>query len=107
MISSTPKDTVGQICFIVILLSLAGIVTVLLTGCNTTLFSETKPDGTKISIKNSRVFWSSESYTCQFSTNGASLSASKSTVDSAAISAATQGAINGMASAITAGVIKP
>ena len=104
----TTKDTVGQICFYVILLSLAGIIVTLLSGCNTTRFTRTDKDGGKIEVVNVRAFWSSESYDCQLSTNGtARLTATKSNVDSAAIQAAAQGAVNGMASAITAGVIKP
>ena len=89
-------------------LYLIPIAALILTGCNTTRFSRTDKDGSKIEVVNVRAFWSSESYDCQLSTNGtARLTATKSNVDSAAIQAAAQGAVNGMASAITAGIIKP
>lgn len=69
-------------------------------GCNTTSFEATKPDGTHLKIANHRLFWSSDSYTATISTNGASLSANKSTSDSAAIQAIVQGAVAGATQAI-------
>lgn len=78
------------------------------TGCNTTKFIRTDKDGGRIEVVNVRAFWSSESYDCQLSTNGtARLTATKSSVDAAAIQAAAQGAVNGMASVMTSGLIKP
>lgn len=67
-----------------------------LAGCNTTTFERTSPDGSRVSVTNVRAFWSSESYACTITTNGASLTASKSNVDGAAISAAVEGSINAL-----------
>lgn len=90
------------------LVALGFVLLFLLTGCNTTTFTRVDKDGSRIQVSNIRAFWSSESYDCQLSTNGtARLTATKSNVDAAAIQAAAQGAINGMATAITSGVIKP
>lgn len=73
---------------------------VLLTGCNTTVFTMTKPDGTKVSISNGRLLWTSDSYSATLTTNGASLSANKSSTDSTAMAAVAQGVIQGMAAAV-------
>jgi hypothetical protein len=89
-------------------LILISVVSVLAAGCNTTTFERTAPDGSRVSVKNIRAFWSSESYDCQLSTNGtARLTANKSGGDAAIVQAVAQGTINGMASAITSGIIKP
>ncbi len=71
-----------------------------LTGCNTTTFKASKSDGTIVEIRNSRVWWSTEAYAVNLTTNGASLTASKSTVDSAAIGAAVTGAVDGTLKAL-------
>ena len=64
-----------------------------LTGCNTTQFTQTKADGTSVTIKNSRLFWTTDSYACTWNTNGASLDVNKSGVDAAAIANVVQAAI--------------
>jgi len=69
----------------------------LLTGCNTTTFKSVKPDGTSIEIINKRVFWSTDQYSAVLTTNGASLTASKSNVDSAAIAASVGAAVDATA----------
>jgi hypothetical protein len=69
-----------------------------LCGCNTTSLTVTKPDGVVVSVKNTRLFWATDSYAASWTTNGASLSANRSNVDrealgtivSAAVSAATK-----------------
>jgi hypothetical protein len=73
------------------------LIVMLGAGCNTTTFSETRPDGTQVRVTNCRAFWSSETYAATIGTNGASLTANKSSVESAAIAAAVQGAIQGAA----------
>jgi len=78
---------------------LASFAAVLLTGCNTTVFTAVKSDGTKVSVSNHRFLWTSDSYTATLSTNGASLSANKSSADSATISAIVQGAVSGVGQA--------
>lgn len=72
----------------------------LLAGCNTTSFTATKPDGTKIAISNNRFLWSSDSYSATLTTNGASLTANKSSADSATIQAIVQGAVAGAGQAV-------
>lgn len=107
MKKQTIKDTIGAL-YIVALAALAILFLLSMTGCNTTTFTRVDKDGSRIRVSNIRAFWSSESYDCQLSTNGtARLTATKSNVDAAAIQAAAQGAVNGMAAAITSGVIKP
>jgi len=66
----------------------------LLTGCNTTTFKATKADGTSVQITNKRFCWSTENYAATLTTNGASLTASKSNVDSAAIAASVSAAVD-------------
>lgn len=56
-----------------------------LTGCNTTTFTKTA-DGS-VTIKNQRCLWTTDSYDCQWNTNGASLTVNKSGVDAAALQA--------------------
>ncbi len=73
---------------------------ILLTACNTTNFSATRADGTKVQIVNRRFMWATEAYNATLTTNGASLSASKSTVDSAAIGAAVAGAVDATVKAL-------
>ena len=69
-------------------------------GCNTITFSKTQPDGSKTVVVCSRVFWSTENYEATLGTNSATLRATKSGVDAAAISAAAEGAVRGLSSAI-------
>lgn len=72
---------------------------ILLTGCNTTSFKVTKPDGTSVTIANTRFLWTTDSYAASFTTNSASLTANKSATDSETIKAVVQGAVAGMAQA--------
>jgi hypothetical protein len=71
----------------------------LFAGCCATNFSATKPDGTKVAVSNYRLIWSTEAYNCNISSNSASLTANKSSTDSAAIAAVAQGVVQGMAAA--------
>ena len=68
-----------------------------LTACNTTKFTQTRPDGSKVTITNARLLWQTESYTASFSSNSASLSANESTVNTQAISAVASGVAAGLA----------
>ncbi len=72
-----------------------GCFIVALTGCNTTSYVETSKDGSSKSIQNHRFLWASDSFAAQFGPNGASLTANKSSADSATISAIVQGAVAG------------
>lgn len=81
-------------------LFIASFAAVILTGCNTTVFTAKKADGTTVSISNHRFLWASDSYTATLNTNGASLSANKSSSDSATISAIVQGAVAGAGQAL-------
>lgn len=56
-----------------------------LTGCNITEFNKNADGST--SIRSHRFLWSTDSYTCQWNTNGASLTVNKSGVDAAALQA--------------------
>lgn len=80
-------------------LILIPIAALLLTGCNTTVFTAKKSDGTTVSISNHRFLWSSDSYSASLTTNGASLTANKSSSDSATIAAIVQGAVAGVGQA--------
>lgn len=64
-------------------------------GCNTTQFTATKPDGTKVTIINTRCFWSTDSYAASLTPDKAELMANKSRPDSEALAAM-------MAAAVTA-----
>ena len=75
--------------------SLLALGALLLTGCNTLTFTAVRPDGTQVTIKSTRVVWSTESYRGEVSGFG-SLTATKSTVDTAAIAAAAEGAARGI-----------
>ena len=61
------------------------------TGCNTTTFS--KSSAGDVVIHNTRWFWSTDSYTANWTTNGASLEVNKSGVDAAALGAVVQAAV--------------
>lgn len=87
------------------LLIAAGLALLLsLCGCNTTKFTKS-PDGA-VTIENRRMFWTTDSYECQWSTNGAMLNVNKSGVDTAALQALGQLAIQA-AGATTKGVVIP
>ena len=78
-------------------LTLIGLAAIC-TGCNSINFTQTRPDGSSVTIKATRVLWATESYTVTFNTNGATMTAHKSTGDSAAIEAAAAGIVRGMKS---------
>ena len=71
----------------------------LLTGCCATKFAFKKPDGSMVSITNYRLFWTTDSYNVSLSTNTATMSANKSTVDSDSIAAVASGVVHGMEAA--------
>ena len=71
-----------------------------ITGCCATSFEVTQKDGTKVKWTNYRAVWATDAYTATLTTNGASLTVSKSSVDSAAIQAAANGAAQGVAASI-------
>lgn len=81
-----------------IILSFATIA--LLTGCNTLKFDATKPDGTHVVVNSHRFVWSTEMYSANINSNSASLTASKSSVDAAAIGAAAEGVAKGLAASM-------
>jgi len=64
-------------------------------GCNSLQFTAEKADGTKVTVKSTRVVWSTEQYNAVVTGFG-SLSATKSSVDAAAIQAAAAGAVQGV-----------
>jgi hypothetical protein len=71
----------------------------LLTGCVGITYTSSivQPNGVtnSITIKTSRVFWSTESYTCAINTNGTgTLSATKSKVDSETLAAIVSAAVS-------------
>lgn len=68
-------------------------------GCCYTKFRVKKADGTEVSIENVRAIWTTDSYSATLSTNGAALSANKSSTDKEAIAAIVQGAVQGAAAA--------
>ena len=68
-------------------------VLALAAGCNTTSFKATKPDGTTVQIVNTRILFSTENYSATLTTNGATLSATKSGVDGEASAAIVAAAI--------------
>lgn len=72
-----------QFKFIAALIAIAAIFAT--CGCNTTTFTKTA-DGA-VTIVNQRTLWTTDSYDCQWNTNGASLSVNKSGVDSQAVAA--------------------
>jgi hypothetical protein len=72
------------------------LVLVLGSGCNTITFDKTSPDGTKTIVTCCRAFWSSEEYEATLGATTATLKAKKSGVDTAAISAAAEGAVKGV-----------
>jgi hypothetical protein len=65
----------------------------LVAGCNSTSFKATKPDGTTVSISNTRFLFATENYSATLTTNGATLSATKSGVDGEAGAAIVAAAI--------------
>ena len=71
-------------------------VLAVLTGCNSTSFTATKPDGTIINVKNSRLLWSTEAYAVNLTSNSASLSATKASADAAAFAAIAEGVAKGL-----------
>lgn len=73
---------------------------VLITGCCATSYTLKQPGGQEITVKNNRFFWATDSYSVNFSTNGASISVNKSSTDSAAIGAVAEGVAKGLASAV-------
>jgi len=73
------------------------LLAIALSGCNTTTFKATKADGTSVEIVNKRFFWATDNYSAVLTTNGASLTASKSNVDSAAIAASVGAAVDATA----------
>lgn len=79
----------------------------LLAGCNTTTFVQTSKDGSSLSVANHRFLWTSDSFTASFNTNGASLTANKSSADSAAIAAIAQGVAQGLGTAAGVAVKTP
>lgn len=72
-----------QIKFLAALLLIAAAFA--LTGCNTTTFTKTA-DGS-VSIVNRRCLWTTDSYDCQWNTNGASLTVNKSGTDKESLGA--------------------
>lgn len=66
-----------------------------LAGCNTTHFSATRPDGTKIVVDNYRMFWSTQDYQLVLGTNSASLSAERSSPDADSLKAVAEGVTTG------------
>ena len=67
-------------------------------GCNTTHFSVTNFDeqGRKtktVEITNRRALWATEGYSASYNTNGATLTASKSSVDKDALAAIVSAAV--------------
>lgn len=75
------------------------VVSIFCVGCNTTSFERILPDGSTVSVSNSRVFWSTESYEATMTETGATLKAEKSREDAQAIKAAAEGVARGLASA--------
>lgn len=69
------------------------------TGCNTTTFDATKPDGTKIHIVNNRLLWTTDSYAAELSGERASLNANKSKTDTEALKAVVEAAVTSAAAA--------
>lgn len=94
---SPPQDRAALIVFFALASLIA--LALLITGCNTTTFKQTAKDGTTVTIANSRWLWTTESYSVKFDTNGASLTANKSSTDSAAIAAVAEGLVKGMTAA--------
>jgi len=83
-----------------ILLSACSVA--LLCACNTTHYSAVTvySDHTNTTtLDNSRCMWSSQGYTANLTTNGGSITCSASSTDTAAIEAATKGAVEGAAAA--------
>lgn len=76
----------------------------LCAGCNTVSFQFSKPDGTSVKVWSARAVWNTDSYEATLTTNGASLKATKSGVDAAAIGAATEGAVRGALLSVKGGV---
>jgi hypothetical protein len=66
------------------------------TGCNTTRFTATKPDGTIISVRNTRLLWATEAYSVTINSNGATLGATKASADAAAFAAIAEGVAKGL-----------
>ena len=69
-------------------------------GCNTTNFTASKPDGTKVSITNSRLFWTTDSYSASLKGDEATLSANKSKTDTEAIGAVVTAAVSAAAKSV-------
>lgn len=67
-----------------------------LTGCCYTQFNATRPDGSKVGITNIRWIWTTDGYSANLSTNGLSLTATKSSADAATAGAIAEGVATGM-----------
>ena len=91
----------GEVKFIIMKKTLAALTACALVacGCNTTNFTATKPDGTKVSITNSRLFWTTDSYSATLKGDEATLSANKSKTDTEAITAVVTAAVSSAAAA--------
>ena len=89
---------------VAVLVSLV-VATSMLTGCNTIEFQKTSANGDSLTVRNQRMFWSTDSYEATLGTNSATLKASKSSVDSVAIGAVAEGVARGLAAG--ANPVKP
>lgn len=65
------------------------------TGCNSTKF--TKSANGDVSISNTRWFWTTDSYACNWTSNSASLDVNKSAPDTQALNNAIAAVINAAA----------
>lgn len=73
------------------------IVAVISSGCAVTTFDATKKDGTAVHVTNTRLFWSTDSYTASIEDSKAALTANKSNVDKEALSAVVSAAVGAAA----------
>jgi len=80
---------------IINLVSIAAIL-IVGAGCNTTKFTATKPDGTKVEIENKRWIWTTENYTATLKADEAALTANKSGTDNEAIKSLATGIAEGV-----------
>lgn len=64
-------------------------------GCNSLYVSATKPDGTVVTVRSSRIIWSTESYAADVKDFG-SLTATKSNSDAAVAGAIAEGIAKGL-----------
>ncbi len=75
-----------------IFLPVFGICALLLSGCCHTRYDYKSPGGAVVSVVNDRLFWTTDAYAVNFSTNGAaSISVTKSSTDKEAVGAVAQG----------------